>query len=155
MFCPSGGSKSHFFFAESSHVACQINGNEAENIVLANSLPFNTPTTPRWGQKVKIIYFLKKVMLHIKLKGKDCRTLCNFYLMHTPDRLGLVKRSDNEIMQKVYLIELSELVVFSYDQSDIKGGLRCWRNQIYILWLTSSPYDKNSGERSRAHGPSC
>ena len=28
-------------------------------------------------------------------------------------------------------------------------------NGIYILWQTSSSPDKNPGERSRAHGPSC
>ena len=28
----------------------------------------------------------------------------------------------------------------------------CWRNGIYILWLTSSPCKKNSGELSSAHG---
>ena len=60
----------------------------------------------------------------VNLKGK-CRTLCKFDLMHTPDLLGLVKRSDIEIMQKVYLFKLSELIVFSYGQSDIKDELRC------------------------------
>ena len=28
-------------------------------------------------------------------------------------------------------------------------------NGIYILWGTSSPPDKDSGERSWAYGPSC
>ena len=32
--------------------------------------------------------------MHIKLKGKTCRTLCKFDLMHTPVILGWVKRSD-------------------------------------------------------------
>ena len=40
----------------------------------------------------------------IKLKGKKCRTyaikLCD--LMHIPALLGLVKKSDNEILQIVY-----------------------------------------------------
>ena len=31
---------------ESSHVAYQINGNEAENTMQANTLPYYTPTTP-------------------------------------------------------------------------------------------------------------
>ena len=35
-----------------------------------------------------------------------------------------------------------------------QDGLRCWRNWVYILWLTSFPCDKNSGERSRDHWPS-
>ena len=50
-----------------------------------------------------------------------------------------MKRSDIEIVQRVYFIELSELIVFRYNQNDIQDGLRCWRNGIYILWLTSSP----------------
>ena len=60
-----------------------------------------------------------------------------------------------EIAYEFILIELSELIIFGYDPSDAQDGLRCWRNGIYILLLTSSPCDKNSGERSRAHGPSC
>ena len=68
----------------------------------ANILLFDTPPTPRWDQKVKTIYFLKKVMMYIKLKGKKCRTLCKFDLMHIPDLLGLVKRLDIEIVKNVY-----------------------------------------------------
>ena len=54
---------------------------------------------PRMGSKGQT-FFLKKVMLHIKLKGKKCRTLCEkiFDIMHTIDLLGWVKRSDIEIM---------------------------------------------------------
>ena len=72
-----------------------------------------------------------------------------FDLMHTPGLLGWVKRSDIEIVQ------ISILIGFGYDLSDTQDGLRCWRNEIYILWLTSSPCDKDSGERSSAHAPSC
>ena len=69
----------------------------------ANILPFYKPTTSRWGQKVKTIYFLKEVMLHIKLKGEKCRTLCKFDLKHIPDLLGLVKRSDTETVPELIL----------------------------------------------------
>ena len=93
-------------------------------------------------------------MLHFKLKEKTCRTLCKFDLKRTPDILGWVKKSDIEIMQYI-LIELSELVVFDFGLSDTQDGLWCLRIGIYILWLTSSPCDNNSGERFRAHGPSC
>ena len=48
--------------------------------------------------------------------------------MHTPGLLGLVKRSDIEI------VPLSILIGFGYDLSDSQDGLRCWRNGIYILW---------------------
>ena len=53
--------------------------------------------------------------------------------------------ADNNI-----LIVLSELVVFDYGLSATQDGLRCLRNGIYILLLTPSPCDKNSGERFRA-----
>ena len=56
---------------------------------------------------------------------------------------------------KFILVELSKLIVFGYDLDDTQDGVRCWRIGIYILWLTSSPFDKNSSERSRAHGPFC
>ena len=70
--------------------------------------------------------------------------------MHTPDR------SDIEICaDKFILIELSELIGFDYGLSDTQDGLRFLRNGIYILWLISSPCDKNSGERFRARVPSC
>ena len=64
--------------------------------------------------------------------------------MHTPDM------SDIGIVQMYILMELSELVVFDYGLSDTQDRLRCLRNGIYILWLTSSPCDKNLGERFRA-----
>ena len=72
----------------------KLNGNEAENTMLVNILPLYTPTAPRWGQKSKL--FFSEVghdAYYIKLKGKTCRTLCKFDLMHTPDR------SDIEIVQ--------------------------------------------------------
>ena len=56
----------------------------------ANILPFYTRTAPEWGQKVKI-FFLLKVMLHIKLKGKNCRTSKMFDLLHISDHLVWVK----------------------------------------------------------------
>ena len=37
------------------------------------------------------------------------------------------------------MIELSELVFFDYGLSDNQDGLRCLRNGIYTLWITSSP----------------
>ena len=77
--------------------------------------------------------------------------------MHTFELLGWVERSDIEIVQIriFWLIKLGEFIVVCYDLSDTQDGLRCERNVICILWLTSSPCDKNSGERSRAHGLSC
>ena len=84
----------------------------------ANSLPFYTSMTPGWGQKVKTIFFLKKVMmLHIKLKGSikhyasKCLTLC------TP--LTLWARHWN-CADMYILIELCELIGFGYDHRDTK-----------------------------------
>ena len=59
-----------------------------------------------------------------------------FDLMHTPDLLGLrVNMSDiANCTDKFILIELSDLIGFGYDLSDIKDELRFWRNVIYILW---------------------
>ena len=52
--------------------------------------------------------------------------------MHAPDLLGWVNCAD-----KFILVELCELIVLGYDLSDTQEELRCWRNGIYILWLTS------------------
>ena len=88
---------------------------------------------------------------HVKLKRKRCRPLCKF------DLLGWVKGQTLKLCRslKYILIVLSEFVVFSYDLSNTQDEIRCWRNGIYILWLTISPCDKNSGERPRAHEPCC
>ena len=55
------------------------------------------------------------------------------------------------------MIELSESIGFGYglSDSDTQDGPRCWRKGIYILWLTSTTRDKDSGERSRTQEPSC
>ena len=58
----------------------------------ANILHFNTQTGPRWGQTVNTF------LLYIKLKGKKCRAICKFDLMHTADFFGLDKSSDIEIV---------------------------------------------------------
>ena len=71
---PGLGSKV-FFFSESSHVAYQINGNEAWNNIQANILPFTQPQ-PLDGVKRSRRFFQTKAMLHINSKGKKCRTLC-------------------------------------------------------------------------------
>ena len=128
----------------------KLNGNEEENTMQANILPFYTPTNPRLAQKVKS-FFLEVDHAAYKIKGNTCRTLFKCDLLYTPDIYGWVKWSDMKIVQ----ISLFELVVTDYGLSDTQDGLRCSRNGIYILWLIFSPYEKNSGERFRAHGPSC
>ena len=50
---------------------------------------------------------------------------------------------------------LLDLIDFGYGLSDTQDGLRCWRTGIYLLWITSSPHDNVSGERSRTLGHSC
>ena len=67
---PGLESKCHFFYSESSHVANQINGNEAEITMQANILPFYKHSTPGWDQEVKTIFL--KAMLNIILKVKKC-----------------------------------------------------------------------------------
>ena len=62
--------------------------------------PFIHPWPPD-GVKRSKHFFLKYmyVMSHIKLKGKTWRTLCKFDLMHTPEIMGWVKRTNIEIVQ--------------------------------------------------------
>ena len=76
-------------FSEYVNVAYQIQGN------VANILPVYTSSTTRvWGQKIKT-FFLKVVMVHIKLKGMDYRAPCKHIICpYTHQRpLGGVKRS--------------------------------------------------------------
>ena len=55
-------------------VAHQIKGNDTCSNIVANILPADTHTLDpgHWGQKVKT-FFLKTVLLHIKLKGMKPR----------------------------------------------------------------------------------
>ena len=56
-------------FSESSHVAYQIEADDAGSNMVANILPTGTPLTQGVGQKVKLYLLLK----HIKLKGIEHR----------------------------------------------------------------------------------
>ena len=69
------GSKGEIiFFSESCHVAYQIKADDAGSNMVANSLPTDTPSTQGVGSKGQTIsFFLKVVMLNIKLKGIEHR----------------------------------------------------------------------------------
>ena len=54
-------------------MAYQIKVNDACTNMVANIFPVDTPSTPDEGSKGKNIFFLKVVMLHIKLKGMEHR----------------------------------------------------------------------------------
>ena len=58
------------------HVAYQITGNETYVNINANVLPLHTPLTPgvRSKSQNSCIFYLKVVMLHIKLKRMKHRT---------------------------------------------------------------------------------
>ena len=66
-------------FLEYGDVAYQSNGNKTLNNMLVSK---HTPLILGVGQKVIVFSLLKevmlhfKLMLHIKLKGKKCKTLC-------------------------------------------------------------------------------
>ena len=57
-------------FSEYGHVAYQMKGNETNYNMLANVLPLHTPLTPG----VQKVFFLKVVMVHVKLMGMIQRT---------------------------------------------------------------------------------
>ena len=66
---PHGGVKrSNHFFTESSHVAYQIKGNLAKSTVKANILSIHTASIDPWGGVKCQFFFLKVVILYIKLK---------------------------------------------------------------------------------------
>ena len=79
------------YFSESSHVAYQIKADDAGSNIVANILPTDTPltqgvgslhtsTTPGVGSKGHFLFFLKVVMLLIKVKWKKCRPTCKVTL---------------------------------------------------------------------------
>ena len=60
-------------FSEIGHVAYQIKAGDFCSNMVANILPTDTPSTQGVGSKGQTIYFVKVVMLHIKLKGIEHR----------------------------------------------------------------------------------
>ena len=62
-------------FSEYDNVAYQIKGNDACNNVVAIILPVDTSST--WGGVKRSFFFLKVVILHIKLRRVEHRTPCN------------------------------------------------------------------------------
>ena len=60
--------------SEYGHVSYQIKAYDACSNMVANVLPTDTPWTPGMGSKGQIIFFLRVVMLHIKLKGIEHRS---------------------------------------------------------------------------------
>ena len=82
---PGVGSRGQFvFYSESSHVACQIYGNEAENAMQASIMPYYTPTTPRWGQKVKTFFWRSCC-----IKGKEVKSIRQIDVMYRPESQAL------------------------------------------------------------------
>ena len=85
---------------------------------------------PWMGSKGQNIFFSEEGhVAYQKERSVEHYAKKMFDPMHTPYVLGWVKRSKIEI-------ELSALIGFGYDLSDAQVGIRCWRNGIYILWLT-------------------
>ena len=66
------------------HVVYQIKANDTCSNMVANVLPTDTPSTWGWGQKVTPYFFLKVVMLHIKLKGTMKASMLFFHTPLTP-----------------------------------------------------------------------
>ena len=64
------GQRPKLNFSESGHVLYQIKADAAGSNMVANILPTDTPSTQGVGAKgyLNYIFFLKVVMLHIKLK---------------------------------------------------------------------------------------
>ena len=60
-------------FSEYGHVAYQIQAYNVCSNMVANILPTYTPLTQGLVSKGQTIFFLKVVMLHIKLKGIEHR----------------------------------------------------------------------------------
>ena len=99
----------------------------------ANGLPFYTPSIPVWGQN---IFFRRRLccISHYAIKMFD--------LMHTPDILGWVKRSDIEIVQ----INIIWLNLMTWSLSDYQDGLKCWRigfifcgkHPLLLTWIQMS-----------------
>ena len=80
------------------HVELNGNINEAENTMQVNILPFIHPRPPDVIKRSKQ-YFSEVGHVAYQIKGKDLYNIMEFYLTHTPDILGWVKKSDIEIVQ--------------------------------------------------------
>ena len=84
------GRDQNLTFSEYGHVAYQIKGNDACSNMVANNLPVDTPSL--WG--VIKAFFLKVVMLHIKLKKLEQRAPRKLSL-HTSSAPGVGTKGQN------------------------------------------------------------
>ena len=86
------GKKVKIHFSDYGHVAYQIKGNDKCSNMQAHILSFHIPSTLGWGKMSKL-FFLKAVMLHIKLKEWKIEHHASTYskLTYTLDPWGGVK----------------------------------------------------------------
>ena len=89
-------------FSEYDHVAYQIKGNNECSNMQAHILSLHPPSTAEVGSKVKTFFFLKVVMLHIKLNGMGHRAPNKHIHIFCPyTHLGL--KSQTMFTQKVVI----------------------------------------------------
>ena len=89
------GQDQNLTFSEYDLFAYQTKADDACSNILANILPTEAPSTPGMGQKVEP-FFLKVVILHIKLKGVGIEHHESKYsvLTHTLYPWGGIKMSN-------------------------------------------------------------
>ena len=89
---PPRGCGQNSTFSEHGHIAYKIKENNECSNTQAHILSLHTPLAPGVGSKVKTVFFLKVVVLHIKLKGMEHRPPCKHifcpYAHPRPDGCG-------------------------------------------------------------------
>ena len=99
---------STFYVSKSSHVAYQMKGIERRAPCKHIFCPYTHIPPVGWRHKVKICFFLKVVMLNIKLKEMDGEAPCKHifcpYTHHSPLRWS----------QKVRTVVFSESIHVAY-----------------------------------------
>ena len=143
------GSKGQtIYFYESSIVAFQTKADDAGSNIVANILPTDTPSDPGDGVKSSnYIFFLRVVMLHIKLKAIEHRApwkqICWYYTHQRPLGWG----------QKVILFSFLKVVMLHIKLKWKKCKPTCKVRFEFIhtldLWIYTHPWPLGFGLKVR------
>ena len=126
-------------FSESSHVAYQIKGNGAKNIMQANILSLYTLFAPGVGSKGQNI-FSESSHVASQIKGNGAKSTTHTHILSSTCTLGWVKRQKHFFLKVVMLhIELKRMkhkapykrIVYPYTHPPSLG----WGQTVKIFFL--------------------
>ena len=102
------GKRSKLFFLEYGHVAYHIKADDAGNIMLANFLPTDTPSTQGVGSKGQTIYYSESSHVTYQIKADDAGSnmVANILPTDTPSTQGVGSKGQTISFLKVVMLHI-------------------------------------------------